>query len=252
LVSINPYSVFHAASTIKVPILYTVLSEWDKGNLSLEEKITLTPSEKVGGCGVLKIMCAATEYSLVDLLTLMICISDNTATNMLIERFGIDLINSEMSKLGLKHTHLARKLMITDSSTYSKTTAFDLALLFGHFSERSELSPKALKLGKEILLNQQQNNRLNLTWNLCGQCGALIETANVCKNCGTLIEEKSPIPLSFYHKTGEIVGLEHDAGLLTINEKDYTVAVLSSGHDDNYEGKSLLSQIGNIIIQELL
>lgn len=252
IVSINPDQIYHAASTIKVPILFSVLSLFDKGLLSLDEKITLTDIEKVGGCGTLKLLSAGTEYPVIDLLNLMICISDNTATNMLIERIGIDLVNADMITLGLKKTHLARKLMTGDSSIYSKTTANDLVTLFENFSKQGPLSPQALQLSREILMNQQLNTLVNLSWNLCGECASLIETDNHCKHCGAWTGNTSPIALPFYHKTGEIVGLEHDAGILTIHDKEYAISVLSNGHNDNYEGKTLLSQIGNLIIKDLL
>lgn len=252
LVAVNPSAVYHAASTIKVPILYTALALWDRGLLDLGEKIALTDAEKVGGCGVLKLMSSGTALPILDLLALMICVSDNTATNMMIERIGIDIVNAEMSSLGLKHTHLARKLMISCPTTYSKTSAADLVILFSNFTSDGPLSQEALKIGCDILINQQLNSKLNRDWHLCGQCGELLETDNNCRNCGTWAGKKSPIPLPFYHKTGEIVGVEHDAGILTIGDKSYAIAALSNGHDDNYEGRDMLSAIGNMILQELL
>lgn len=252
LVTINPTTIFHAASTIKLPILFTALSLRDKGLLSFDEKITLNKSDIVGGCGALKLISPGNNIPILDLLKLMICMSDNTATNMLIERIGIDVINSEMAKLGLKDTYLARKLMISCQTTFSKTSANDLVILFTNFTNEGPLSQEALKLGCDILINQQLNNLISRDWYLCGYCGTFIGTDNNCKKCGTWTGNISAHPLPFYHKTGSIVGLEHDAGILNLVDKSYILAILSNGHDDNFKGMKILSDIGNMVLQELL
>lgn len=244
LVSINPHDVYHAASTIKTPILYTAISLWESNALSLDEKLVLHEAEKVGGSGILQLMGAGTDYSIKDLLSLMICISDNTATNMLIERLGIDPVNGHLASLGLENTYLARKLMISGTGTYSKTCALDMAKLFLALRDQ----PASL----EILKNQQYNNRLNRDWFNCGKCGEFIGTENRCGTCDTWAGDVEPEPIPFYHKTGEIVGIVHDTGLIDLNGSFYGIAVLSSNHANNLTGENLLSTIGNNILDYLL
>lgn len=244
LISINPDTVYHAASTIKTPILYTAIRLWEEGKLSLEKELIMPEAEKVGGSGILQLMGNNTHYSIKDLLSLMICISDNTATNMMIEELGTDIVNRHLADIGLEKTHLARKLMITGTNTYSKTCAQDMAKLY--------LAIKAHPKAMEILADQQYNNRLNRDWFLCGTCGNWISNENTCPNCGTWAGDVDPIRVPFYHKTGEIVSIVHDTGLLDLNGKTYAIAALSGNHTNNLSGEKLLGDIGALILDHLL
>lgn len=252
IVSIASDRSYHSASLIKVPILLTVLSMWQNDEIDLEERIVLTESEKVGGSGVLELMESGSSYNLLELLKLMICISDNTATNILIERFGIDCVNSLMNRLNIKNTHLARKLMIYGTGIYSKTTAGDMVEIFSHFTKSGHLNPVALQLGQKILMQQQSNNRINRDWKLCGHCRKVVGPLNTCPECGTSTSEIDPIEVPFLHKTGEINGVVHDAGIFEHNGKHIIIAVMSDGLSSNLSGESVLSKIGNLIYRETI
>jgi beta-lactamase class A len=252
LVSIEPDRSYHAASLIKVPILLSVLTMWQNEEIDLEERIVLTEAEKVMGSGILYLMESGASYNLLELLKLMICISDNTATNILIERFGIECVNSLMNSLDIHNTHLARKLMIQGTGTFSKTTAGDMVELFSHFTKDGHLNPVALQLGQKIFSQQQINNRINRDWKLCGNCGSLMESQNICIHCGKTTSEFDPYEVPFLHKTGEINGVVHDAGILEHNGKQIIIAVMSDGLPSNLSGESVLSRIGNLIYQEAI
>ncbi len=102
------------ASTIKVPIMMAVFDAVARGQAKWTEPLTVTPAEKVTGSGVL-----ASEFSdgvqlpLRDVLHLMIVLSDNTATNMILERFTADAVNAYLDKLGIKTTRSMRKILGT-------------------------------------------------------------------------------------------------------------------------------------------
>lgn len=99
------------ASTIKLPILAAVFAEVEAGNACWDEPLPVTAREKVGGSGVL-----ASEFSdgvqlpLRDLAHLMIVLSDNTATNIILERFGPDRLNQHLENFGLTTTRILRKI----------------------------------------------------------------------------------------------------------------------------------------------
>lgn len=251
LVSIEPHKSYHAASLIKLPILLTVLTLWQKGDIDLQERILLNEAEKVGGCGILALMESGSSYNILELLKLMICISDNTATNILIERFGIERINALMDSLDIKNTHLARKLMLYGTGTYSKTTASDMAELLIYFTNNGHLTPTALQLGQKILSEQQINNRINRDWKLCGKCGNRVGLLNSCEICGTKTDETDPIDVPFMHKTGEINGVVHDAGIFVYNGKNIIIVVMSDGLPSNLTGESVSNRVGNLIYQEV-
>ena len=98
------------ASVIKLAILYEAMREVREGNAKWDEKITLKPGEAVGGSGMLHFFDPPMTLTLKDVLTFMIIVSDNTATNLAIDRFGVDAVNARMKALGLTNTHLYKKV----------------------------------------------------------------------------------------------------------------------------------------------
>src|SRR5436190_10227661 len=99
------------ASTIKLPIMLSVFDAVARGQAKWTEPLTVTAAEKVSGSGIL-----ASEFSdgvqlpLSDVVHLMIVLSDNTATNMVLERFTADAVNAYLDKLGIKTTRSMRKI----------------------------------------------------------------------------------------------------------------------------------------------
>ena len=103
------------ASVIKLPILVHLALAVSEGRYDWNDALELTESEKVGGAGVLSGMTAGLRLSLHDLAYLMIAISDNTATNRLIERLGVAAVNERMRTFGLTETRLLRKSYSPDT-----------------------------------------------------------------------------------------------------------------------------------------
>ena len=100
------------ASVIKLAILYHAMAEIRDGKARWDEPITLHPHEAVSGSGILTFFDAPLTLTLKDVLTMMVIVSDNTATNLAIDRFGIDPINARVHALGLENTHLYKKVMV--------------------------------------------------------------------------------------------------------------------------------------------
>ncbi len=107
--------VFPVASTIKIPILVTLLARAEKGELDLQERIAITPEVLVPGSGVLTYLEGPLDLSVLDIAQLMIMVSDNTATNLCIDWAGMDAINELMESLGLSQTRIRRKMQDHES-----------------------------------------------------------------------------------------------------------------------------------------
>ena len=99
------------ASVIKLSILYNAMVDVREGKANWDEKLTLKPGEAVGGSGLFHFLDTPVTVTLKDVLTMMVIMSDNTATNMAIDRFGVDAVNARVESLGLKNTHLYKKVM---------------------------------------------------------------------------------------------------------------------------------------------
>jgi beta-lactamase class A len=99
------------ASTIKLPIMVELFAEANEGKLDWNQKLELTDQDKVSGSGVLTELSGGDALPIRDLMHLMIVVSDNTATNLLLDRIGGNAVNARMSQLGLKQTAVMRKIM---------------------------------------------------------------------------------------------------------------------------------------------
>jgi beta-lactamase class A len=102
---------FRAASTIKVPIMIEAYRQIEQGTLSLDDRIVLREEDFVPGSGVLSHLHAGLELTLPDLIMLMIAVSDNTATNLILDRTGLDAVNATMQALGMTNSALGRRIL---------------------------------------------------------------------------------------------------------------------------------------------
>lgn len=132
------------ASVIKLAILYDAMVDVRAGKARWDEPITLHPGEAVNGSGLLTFLDTPITLTLKDVLTLMVIVSDNTATNLAIDRFGIDPVNARLQSLGLENTHLYKKVMKpatgpmpTDQPKFGlgKTTPREMATLMTYIGE---------------------------------------------------------------------------------------------------------------------
>ena len=107
-IAINADSRFPTASTIKTAVMVEAYHQAADGKLSLDETIPLTDDDKVGGSGILNGLSSGTTLKVRDLIHLMIVLSDNTATNLLVTRLGTARIDERLVGYGLKDTKIFR------------------------------------------------------------------------------------------------------------------------------------------------
>lgn len=134
--TLNPDAVVQTASVIKLTILYEAMEQVRTGKARWDDPIQLKPDDAVSGSGVLLFLDTPKTLTLKDILTLMIVMSDNTATNLAIDKLGLDAVNARIAWLGLKDTHLYKKIgkpaegpMPADQPRYGlgKTTPREMA-----------------------------------------------------------------------------------------------------------------------------
>ncbi|MGH9596165.1 MAG: serine hydrolase, partial [Edaphobacter sp.] len=139
-VAISPDTPVQTASVIKLAILYEALEQVRSDKVHFDDKITLAKADQVPGSGVLLFFDTPLSLTLKDLLTMMVVMSDNTATNLVMDHLGIEDIDARIAKLGLKNTYLYKKIftpapagamMPADQKKFGlgKTTAREMAIL---------------------------------------------------------------------------------------------------------------------------
>lgn len=139
-VAISPDTPVQTASVIKLAILYEALEQVRSGKAHFEDRITLTKADQVQGSGVLLFVDAPLSLTLKDVLTMMVVMSDNSATNLVIDHLGLENIDVRIRKLGLKDTYLYKKVFLpvpagvvmpADQKKFGlgKTTAREMAMV---------------------------------------------------------------------------------------------------------------------------
>jgi beta-lactamase class A len=143
---------FPTASLIKVPILVTVFDLVERGMLSLDDRLTVLPIDVVPGAGILQHLHAGLTITVRDAAWLMTTISDNTATNLLLDRIMIRRVWDKMESLGLPRSKVHSKSFLRASSVamdssvkygLGVTTAEEMATLFALLADGRAVSPRA-------------------------------------------------------------------------------------------------------------
>jgi len=193
-----------AASVIKFPLYLHILAEAERGNLSLTEKLRISEADKMPGCGAISLLTGVQEIDIAALCRLMICISDNTATNVLIRRCGIENINAGFCRVGLKQTVLRRYLVDSEASARGLENTIsprEMGMLLERLYRRNYVNPEVSEAALKTLLGQQVCHKLE--GKLCG----CVEVA---------------------HKTGEDENLSNDVGIVFAKEP---FILCFAGHD---------------------
>ena len=155
---------FPTASLIKVPILVTVYDLVEQKKLSLDDPLTLLAIDKVPGSGNLQFMHDGATLTVRDAAWLMTTTSDNTATNLLLDRIVIRRVWEKMEKLGLPHTKVHSKVYLRmasvamDSSVkygLGVTTPNEMSRLFALLADGKAVSPKADSSMLDILAHNE-------------------------------------------------------------------------------------------------
>ena len=220
---INPEMGFPAASMIKVPIMIEIMRQAAKGKVSLDEILEVSDQVKVDG-GILQELRSGLPMTLRELVTLMIVLSDNTATNILIDRFGMDAVNTAMRNFGLPATVLQRKMMdfaAAKAGRENLTTPQDMAFLFaGLLNHSLGLPAKYSDFMLAVLKRQQIRDKLPFYL---------------------------PEDVVLANKTGTLPGAEHDGGILYVPRSPYIISIFTDGLAANYEGLQLVAKLGKLI-----
>lgn len=155
-----PDEKFETASTIKVYILAALFDAIGQGKASLKDMLTCEERFWIDGSGILGSLEVGTTLSVKNVATLMIIVSDNIATNMLIDYLGIDSINACIQKLGCKDTVLHNVLDFAKYHQLGTTTPRDYASMFVRIQNRTLVSPEASEQMWQILSQQHYNSMI--------------------------------------------------------------------------------------------
>ncbi len=223
--TVNGYESFAAASMIKVPVLVKLLAAIDSGDVDPDEILTLRSDLIGGGSGFLQWRPVGSKVSLKEAMETMIIFSDNTATNLIIDRLGgKDACNRDFAFWGLNQTYICNWLPDLDGT--NKTSPYDLVQLLA-------------RVDKGDLLSANSRQRML----------AIMEKTRI----KTLLPAGMPPGLKISHKTGDIGSLVGDCGIITTEQGKRIIACVqvSRPHNDR-RANELIRQTARLIYNDML
>jgi beta-lactamase class A len=221
----NEHVVLPSASLIKLPILAAFWEAAEAGRLDPDERTNVPAGTSVEGTGVLKALAPGLQPTWNDLATLMITVSDNVATNLIIDRLGINAIQAWIDKAGLADTRLERRMMdraAMDAGRGNWTSAADMEALLSAVASGTCISDEASRRMRQALEAQQIQDRLPRR---------LGEGARVA------------------NKTGNFSDVIHDAGIVTWPGGTLAIAVLTQGVRPAWQAMDTIAEIAAVLVE---
>jgi len=207
---------FPTASAIKLSVLYEMLKQTDAGTLTLDTPAPVNRGQLVGGSGVLQYL-GSPSLSLRDHATLMIMVSDNSSTNIVIQAVGMDKVNLRMAGLGLGDIRLRRLMM--DAAAVKR-------------GDENVASPQSLAKVAELL------------WRGEGLTPASRDAAlGMLKLVSGSIRQGVPARVPVYAKTGSLDGVRTEAGVVAVEGRPFSIAVMTTYLKDDNDGGRVIREM---------
>ncbi len=221
-VMIDADRAFPTASTFKIPVMIEVFRHAEQGLLRLDDRLTLQANDVVKGSGVLRALTPGCALTIQDLATLMIIVSDNTATNMLIDRVGgVESINQTMQKLGMSSIVIRNRIDFDvigdDNRRLAEAAPHDLMRLCELIACEELISVDASRGMLAIMRQQHYLNQFPryLNYNPYGP------------------ELNEPQQIWIANKTGSLPGMRADAGVIGLpGDVQIAYCVMAEHSDD--------------------
>ncbi len=201
---------FPTASTIKLALVHELFVQATAGKIRLDEQVTLDRAHAVGGTGVL-VHLGTPTMTIRDYATLMVTLSDNTATNLLIDRLGMSAVNRSLRDLGLTSTLLRRHMMDTEAAKRGEENVSTPADIVQLLVAMQKTQPDAI-----ALLKKPKESRLR------AGLPPQIETAD---------------------KPGELDGVRVDAGIVFAPGRPYAFCVMTTFLKSDADGEHAIAEM---------
>ena len=239
IISINENEIYNAASCIKIYILIELFKQIKKKTINIDDMLEYSENHYVNGSGVLRYLTQGIKLPILDVATLMMIISDNVATNMLIDLLGIDNINSTIKKIGCNNTKLYSKFKSAEDEVFSITTAYDYGLVWKKLYNNEIFSKEITNQIINIIKNQKYHEMVG-----DGIDDIYKSVLNPYVNC-------------IITKSGKYQSIRNDGGIVYTEDGAYIITIfIKDFKDTDYRNDNYVYQqgrkISNIILNEFI
>ena len=221
VLAVNADTIFPQASSIKVAVLIELLRQSQAGTLKLDERVEVHKVQLVGGSGVLQGFADGTSsLSLHDLAVLMIVLSDNSATNILIDRLGMAKVNDTLAGLHLSQTRLQRRMIDLEAERQGRenlSTPREMTTLYDLLFHGKALDEKHTTIALEIL--------------------------KMTKDPLSPLARGLPEGVRMAEKPGDLNGVRCDSGIVLLEGRPYAISVMTTYVADREAAERTISEI---------
>ncbi len=212
--------VFPQASSIKIAVLAELYRQAQAGKLKLTDLYTVASSDLVPDSYIMEgLTPGVTKITLRDLATMMVAVSDNSATNVLIDRIGIDNVNALMESLALSHMRLRRKMMDLKAAGEGRE----------NISTPSEMMTLLEALYRGKVLNKEMTDDF-------------FKVLSTPKK-DSFLPRDLPEDLRVANKHGELEGVRTDSGIVFLSKRPYIICVMTTYLRRERDGEESISRI---------
>lgn len=257
--ALNADELVKTASVIKLAVLLDAAEQVRAGQASLDEQVTLTKANQVDGSGVLALMDVPLALTLRDTLTLMVAVSDNTATNVAIDRLGLAHINGTIRAAGLRDTWLYKKVSVpatgpmpADQPKFGlgKTTAREMAELMTRIAT-CRLSLASSDAGSQEPMPEPMPG----DGKLCGQLLHMLRSQQDRNSLPRYLEtlDTSENGSAIGNKTGALNQVRNDVAIVATKAGPIVIAAFTQQNEDqrwtgDNEAEKTLGKIGKAVV----
>jgi len=211
--------VFAQASSIKIAVLGNLYLQAQQGKLKLTDLYTVQASDLVPDSDIMGgLTPGVTRVTLRDLGTMMVGVSDNSATNVLIDRVGMENVNAMLDSLGLAHTRLRRKMMDLDAARQGRE----------NISTAREMMTLLEDIHKGKVLNKEST-------------ADFFKVLSTNKN--SWIPRDLPADVKIANKPGALEGVRNDSGIVLVEGRPYVICVMTAFLTNERDGEQAISKV---------
>ena len=234
---------FESASTIKIYILGCLYAQAEAGKASLDAELTYEARHFVDGSGLIRSLGEGARLRARDVATLMIVVSDNIATNMLIDYLGLDTINAFIRSIGCTHTKLHRSLRSDNwSEKLGTITPRDMGRFFALLAKGELVSPQASDAMRNVFRQQHYNTMLTHDFP---------QFYLDCEETG------EPERIWVASKSGSMNACRNDGGIIHTPYGEYVIVLMNKDFHDiiEYDGHPAMvygARVSRMIFDQIL
>jgi len=211
--------VYPQASSIKIAVLAELYRQSQQGKLKLTDSYTVNASDLVPDSDIMGgLTPGVTKLTLRDVATMMVAVSDNSATNVLIDRVGMDNVNALMTSLGLKHTLLRRKMMDLKAAGEGRENV----------STPKEMSTLLEQIYHGKVLNKEMTDDF-------------FKVLSTHKD--SWIPRYLPEGLKMANKPGALEGVRNDSGVIFVENRPYIICVMTTYLRRESDGEEAIARV---------